>query len=52
VGNVAARALRNKETIARDLVNNIAHGVRWYDATTVLKELGCNAFLECLPDIS
>jgi malonate decarboxylase epsilon subunit len=49
VGNVAARALRNKETIAQDLVNNIAHGVRWHDATTVLKELGCNAFLEMPP---
>ena len=49
VGNVAARALRNKEAIAQDLVNNIAHGVRWHDATTVLKELGCNAFLEMPP---
>src|SRR5208282_6529098 len=49
VGNVAARALRNKETIAQDLVNNIAHGVRWHDATTVLKELGCRLFLEMPP---
>jgi hypothetical protein len=42
-------APRNKETIAQDLVNNIAHGVRWHDATTVLKELGCNAFHEMPP---
>jgi malonate decarboxylase epsilon subunit len=49
VGNVDARALRTKERIADDLVNNIAHGVRWHDATTVLKELGCRLFLEMPP---
>jgi malonate decarboxylase epsilon subunit len=49
VGNVNARAMRTQEIIARDLVNNIAHGVRWYDATTVLKELGCDLFLEMPP---
>jgi malonate decarboxylase epsilon subunit len=49
VGNVTARAMHTKELIARDLVNNIAYGVRWHDATTVLKELGCNLFLEMPP---
>ena len=49
VGDVNARAMRTKEMVARDLVNNIAHGVRWHDATTVLKELGCNLFLEMPP---
>jgi malonate decarboxylase epsilon subunit len=49
VGNVTARPMRTKELIARDLANNIAHGVRWHDATTVLKELGCNLFLEMPP---
>jgi malonate decarboxylase epsilon subunit len=49
VGNVTARAMRTKELVAEDLVNNIAHGVRWHDATTVLKELGCNLFLEMPP---
>jgi malonate decarboxylase epsilon subunit len=49
VGNVTARPMRTKELIARDLANNIAHGVRWHDATTVLKELGCNPFLEMPP---
>jgi malonate decarboxylase epsilon subunit len=49
VGNVNARATRTKEIIARDLVNNIAHGVRGHDATTVLKELGCDLFLEMPP---
>lgn len=33
----------------QDLVNDIAHGVRWHDATTVLKDLGCNASLEMPP---
>jgi malonate decarboxylase epsilon subunit len=49
VGNVNARAMRTKEMVARDLVNNIAHSVRWHDATTVLEELGCNLFLEMPP---
>jgi malonate decarboxylase epsilon subunit len=49
VGNVTGHAMRTKEKIADDLVNNIAHGVRWHDATTVLQELGCNIFLEMPP---
>ena len=49
VANVNARALRAKELVANDLANNIAHGVRWHDATTVLKELGCHLFLEMPP---
>src|SRR3984957_18654337 len=49
VGNVNARAMRTKELVADDLANNIAHGVRWHDATTVLKELGCRVFLEIPP---
>jgi malonate decarboxylase epsilon subunit len=46
---VSARVLRANELVANDLANNIAHGVRWYDARTVLKELGCNLFLEMPP---
>jgi malonate decarboxylase epsilon subunit len=49
VANVNARAMRTKEAIASDLANNIAHGVRWYDVTVVLQELGCNLFLEMAP---
>jgi len=49
VANVNARAMRTKEAIASDLANNIAHRVRWYDATVVLQELGCNLFLEMPP---
>lgn len=49
VGNVTARALRSPEAIVEDLVSNIAHGVRWFDATTVLEELGCRLFAEMPP---
>jgi hypothetical protein len=41
--------MRTAELVASDLANNIAHGVRWHDATTVAKELGCNLFLEMPP---
>jgi malonate decarboxylase epsilon subunit len=49
VGNVTGRALRSADDISEDLATNIAHGVRWYDATTVLEELGCRLFLEMPP---
>ena len=49
VSNVKARALRHANAVAEDLANNIAHGVRWHDATTVLEELGCRLFLEMPP---
>jgi malonate decarboxylase epsilon subunit len=49
VGNVTGRVLRSAEAISEDLASNIAHGVRWYDATTVLTELGCRLFLEMPP---
>jgi malonate decarboxylase epsilon subunit len=49
VGNVTGRALRTEEAISEDLATNIAHGVRWYDATAVLTELGCRLFLEMPP---
>ncbi len=49
VGNVKARPLRSAAAVAEDLASNIAHGVRWHDATTVLEELGCRLFLEMPP---
>jgi malonate decarboxylase epsilon subunit len=49
VGNITGRTLRTEEAISEDLATNIAHGVRWYDVTTVLKELGCRLFLEMPP---
>jgi malonate decarboxylase epsilon subunit len=49
IGNVRARALRKAPEIADDLAANIAHGVRWHDATTLLAELGSELFLEMHP---
>jgi malonate decarboxylase epsilon subunit len=49
VSNVNARPLRSAEGIAADFASNIAHSVRWHDATTVLEELGCRLFLELPP---
>jgi malonate decarboxylase epsilon subunit len=49
VGNVKARPLRAAAAVAEDLAGNIAHGVRWHDATTVLEELGSRLFLEMPP---
>lgn len=47
--NVTGRATRSAEAISEDLATNIAHGVRWYDMTTVLEELGFRLFLEMPP---
>jgi malonate decarboxylase epsilon subunit len=49
VSNVRGRALRNADAILDDLADNIAHRVRWFDATSVLEELGCDLFLEMPP---
>jgi malonate decarboxylase epsilon subunit len=49
MGNVTARPLRAPADVAEDLASNIAHGVRWHDATSVLEELGIRAFLEMPP---
>jgi malonate decarboxylase epsilon subunit len=49
LANVNARAVRSAREVANDLADNIAHGVRWHDATTVACELGCELFLEVPP---
>jgi malonate decarboxylase epsilon subunit len=49
LANVNARAVRTAQGVARDLADNIAHGVRWHDATAVAQELGCELFLEVPP---
>jgi malonate decarboxylase epsilon subunit len=49
IANVNARAVRSASAVATDLADNIAHGVRWHDATVVAKELGCDLFLEMPP---
>jgi len=49
IANVNARAVRTAKGIADDLADNIAHGVRWHDATSVAQELGCEPFLQLPP---
>ncbi|MDQ2822413.1 MAG: malonate decarboxylase subunit epsilon [Pseudomonadota bacterium] len=49
IGNVRGRALRAGADIGADLANNVAHAVRWQDATTVLYEMGMRAYFEMPP---
>jgi malonate decarboxylase epsilon subunit len=49
IANVSGRAVRSASAVAMDLADNIAHGVRWHDATVVAEELGCDLFLEMPP---
>jgi malonate decarboxylase epsilon subunit len=41
--------VRTAAGVAKDLADNIAHGVRWHEATSVAQELGCELFLEAPP---
>jgi malonate decarboxylase epsilon subunit len=49
IGNVRGRALRTGADIGADLANNVAHAVRWQDATTVLYEMGIRSYFEMPP---
>jgi len=49
IANVTARAVRTAKGVAKDLADNIAHGVRWHEATSVAQELGCELFLQMPP---
>lgn len=49
IGNVRARALTRGADIGADLANNVAHAVRWHDATTVLYERGIRTYFEMPP---
>jgi malonate decarboxylase epsilon subunit len=49
VTNRRARALRDPDRIREDLATNIAHAVRWHDATTVAYERGIRLFIELPP---
>jgi malonate decarboxylase epsilon subunit len=49
LSNVSGRAVRTAQGVANDLADNIAHGVRWYDAICVAQELGCDLFLQAPP---
>ena len=49
VGNRGGRSLRDPASVGLDLVNNVAHAVRWHDATTLMFELGARLFVELPP---
>jgi malonate decarboxylase epsilon subunit len=49
VGNRGGRPLRDSASVRRDLVSNVAHAVRWHDATTLMVELGARLFVELPP---
>jgi malonate decarboxylase epsilon subunit len=49
VSNRRARAMRDPEKIRDDLATNIAHPIRWHDATTVAYERGVRLFVELPP---
>jgi malonate decarboxylase epsilon subunit len=49
ISNRRARALRDPHGIRDDLAMNIAHAVRWHDATTVAYERGVRLFIELPP---
>jgi malonate decarboxylase epsilon subunit len=49
VGNRGGRPLRDLNSVRRELVSNVAHAVRWHDATTLMFELGARLFVELPP---
>lgn len=49
VDNVGGRPQRRPEAIRDDLATNLCHTVRWFDAATVLVELGVRVFVEAPP---
>jgi malonate decarboxylase epsilon subunit len=48
-GSRSARVLRDAVAVREELATNVAHTMRWYDATTLLHELGATLFLEMPP---
>jgi malonate decarboxylase epsilon subunit len=49
IGNRGGRPLRDSASVRLDLVSNVAHAVRWHDATTLMFELGARLFVELPP---
>jgi malonate decarboxylase epsilon subunit len=49
ISNRGARAFRSADAIREDLATNVAHPVRWHDATTAMVERGVALFLELPP---
>src|SRR3984885_11927101 len=49
VSNRRARVVCDVDGVPGDLINNVAHTVRWYDSVTALYELGVRLFIEPPP---
>jgi malonate decarboxylase epsilon subunit len=49
IGNRGGRPLHTAEAIRDDLVSNMRHTVRWFDALTVMVEMGARVLLEAPP---
>lgn len=49
VSNRGGRALYDAASIRDDLVESVAHRVRWYDALEIMRELGATTFFEMPP---
>jgi len=49
VGSVGPRLVRDAQALRHDLAAGVAHAVRWYDATTMMIELGTSEFIEAVP---
>jgi malonate decarboxylase epsilon subunit len=49
IDNRGGRELRSAESIREDLATNMAHPIRWHDATGVMYERGVRLFVELPP---
>jgi malonate decarboxylase epsilon subunit len=49
IGNRGGRALHTADAVRDDLATNMRFTVRWFDALTVMIEMGANVFVEAPP---
>lgn len=49
IGNRGARSLHTADAIRDDLATNMRHTVRWFDALTVMQEMGAHVLIEAPP---
>ncbi len=49
VSNRGARIVRDAQGVREDLIQNVAHTVRWHDSVSVLHEFGVRLFIEMPP---
>lgn len=49
IGNRGGRPLYTAQAIRDDLTTNMRHTVRWFDALTVMQEMGAHVLIEAPP---